>query len=110
MNNSSENKDQNVFKNNIPYPRNNLFAVLSLISGISSIMFCCLWYIGIPLSALSILFFVLDRKKNFGSNGISITALICAVSGIVFTLATFISNNFMYQQIENLLWSIYKKL
>lgn len=107
---NNENNDKKIFENNIPYPRNNLFAILSFIFGIASVLCCCLWYIAIFSSIFSIVFFIVDRKKNLSSTNLSIAALICAVAGFILTLATFISNNFLYEQVAEFYSSLYEKL
>ncbi len=72
----------------VPPMRYNVFATLSLVLGILSIvMACCCTYLGVLLGVPAIVFAILDRSKNGKMNGAAIAGLVCGIVGTLVALA-----------------------
>lgn len=66
-----------------PEEKNKLFSILSFVAGLASPFFNCLMGSGLLFSIASIVFFVLDKKKNGKASGLSVVGLICGIIGLV---------------------------
>lgn len=83
QNNSYEqpNYQQPVPPNGPQNQGNDTLAIVSLILGIASIVLCCLWYLGLPLSIAGIVCSVMSSKKQ--KSGLATAGLVCSIIGIV---------------------------
>ena len=75
-----ENKDNNVKKEE-PKQEKKGFCIASLVLGIVTLIFFCLWYISIPCGILAIIFGILGIKST--SKGMAIAGLITGSIGLL---------------------------
>ena len=74
--------DNDYYEKNDPGKSN---SIVSLITGILSLVFCCCSVIGLIPGILSIVFFARARK-NGEDSGMAIAGLVCAIIGIIFSI------------------------
>lgn len=74
-------------------PKQNVLAIVSLISGILSLLLCCCFYLWVPTSIIAIVTGFMARKQIQESNGaetgdnLAIAGMICgAVALVVYTI------------------------
>ncbi len=79
--------DNDYYEKNDPGKSN---SIVSLITGILSLVFCCCSVIGLIPGILSIVFFA-RAKKNGEDSGMAIAGLVCAIIGIIFSIISTIS-------------------
>lgn len=87
-NNLQENNDYEV-KNNEGKCRNYGLAVASMVCGIVSIVFFCLWYVALIVAALAIIFGIIVLVTNPGprkGKGMAIAGIICGSLAILIAL------------------------
>ena len=66
-----------------PQEKNTLFSLLGFIAGLASVFLNCLMGSGLLFSIASIVFFVMNKKKNGKTSGRSVVGLICGIIGLV---------------------------
>ncbi len=81
---SGNNEFENNGINNFNKPKTMGWSVVSLVSGIISVICCCLGVTGIILGAVAIVAAVLSRKTLGYFDGLSIAGLILGIFGVVF--------------------------
>lgn len=86
--NKGFNNANNEFENNINKgfgkPKTMGWSVVSLVSGIISVICCCLGVTGIILGAVAIISSIISRKTLGYFDGLSIAGLILGIFGLVF--------------------------
>ena len=86
--NNEYGKDGNMQSGRIPPEKSRLWSVLALIAAALSILLCYLApVVGIVLGIVAIALCVVSRLRIGYFDGFSIAALICAIFGIVFSIA-----------------------
>ena len=68
-------------------PKTLLFAVLSLVFGILSVVCCCVTYLSLIFSVASIVFSIVSKKQLGYFNGLAIAGLILGIFGAVFGIS-----------------------
>lgn len=64
------------------------FNITALILGIISLVFVCIIYISVPCAILTIIFFIIGRKK--GGKGMGKAGLICSIISLILLLIVFL--------------------
>lgn len=74
---------------NLSKPRSMLYSIVSLVSGIVSVLICCCggWF-GLGLGALAIAFSVIARRHLGYFDGMAIAGLVLGICGALFGAAT----------------------
>ena len=74
---------------NLSQPRTRIYSVVSLVTGIISVLICCCGgWIGLGLGVVSIVFSVISRRHLGYFDGLSIAGLVVGICGAVFGGAT----------------------
>jgi uncharacterized membrane protein len=95
MENKENNKVEEVVAAPAVHPKKGM-AIASLVLGIVSAVFSCLWFISVPCAVIAIILGILANKA--GKIGMATAGLILGIIGIVFTvlgltlLASFIAS------------------
>lgn len=84
------------------------FSIVSLVTGILSILCCCFTFIGLPLGIIAIVFSVVSRKKLGYFDGMAVAGLVLGIFGAVIGTVVFIIS--LTPLVENTLNEITKEL
>ncbi len=57
------------------------FAIASLVLGIVSVVFMCVWYLGIPAAILGLIFGIIANKAK--KNGMATAGIVLSIIGLV---------------------------
>lgn len=84
----SEKQTQSEKKEETPTKDRKGFAITSMILGIISIVFFCVWYISVPCSILAIIFAILSLKSS--KKGMAIAGLTTGIIGFILMVLIYI--------------------
>jgi hypothetical protein len=74
-------------------------AIASLVLGIVSVIFSCMWFLSIPAGIVGVILGIMSLRGHKGSKGMAIAGLVLSGVGIlsafivIISVATFINNN-----------------
>ena len=88
---SGDNEFENRGPNRFGKPKTMGWSVVALVSGIISVICCCLGVTGIILGAVAIVSSILSRKSLGYFDGLSIAGLILGIFGLVFGFSIIIA-------------------
>lgn len=95
---SENNEFENGGARNFGKPKNMGWSVVSLVSGIISVICCCLGVTGIFLGAVAIVSSILSRKSLGYFDGMSIAGLILGIFGVVFGASVLIAASMLGEE------------
>ncbi len=89
---ASANEDISGVVENLSKPRSMIYSIVSLVTGIVSILICCCggWF-GLGLGTIAVVFSVVSRRHLGYFDGLSIAGLVLGICGAVFGAATVVA-------------------
>lgn len=98
------------YNNNFGKPKTMGWSVVSLVSGIISVICCCLGVTGVIFGAAAIISAVLSRKVLGYFDGLTIAGLVLGIFGVVFGVAIIVAINSLGEEFwENYLEEFEKR-
>lgn len=82
------------------------FAIISLVCGILSLIFCCAWCCNVPLSVIAIVFGIISINKSNKYKGLAIAGIICGGIAVSIAIILVILNgmtDFLMNSLDKLL-------
>ena len=88
------------------------FAIASLVLGILSVVCCCCGEIfSLICATISIVFFIIDKKRNVFASGLAIAGLICSIFAVLICVGSFIiSTTDFYKEFMSTYESIFESM